>query len=68
MTLKTDGGIAGYFLNSEYQQDLYNNENFTISARSVVEFTYVFIVISLLFSIITGIIIDTFGLLRDEAD
>lgn len=34
---------------------------------SLVEFTYILVVVEIVGSIITGIIIDTFGVLRDEA-
>ena len=42
--------------------------DYELDWASVWEFSYFFIVITLLFSIISGIIIDTFGLFRDEED
>lgn len=39
-----------------------------LNLRSLVEFTYVFIVLTLIYSIITGIVIDDFGVQRDEEE
>ena len=36
--------------------------------RSFVEFTYILFVLDIVQAIITGIIIDTFGVLRDETE
>lgn len=58
----------GYFLSSEQNQEAIKDPNFRFGLKNLLEFVYVFVVISLLYSIITGIIIDTFGVLRDEAD
>ncbi|CAD8161563.1 unnamed protein product [Paramecium pentaurelia] len=64
VTFKTDGGSVGYVSSS----DVYADENYRYSILNFWEFVYVFVVISLLYSIITGIIIDSFGVLRDEAE
>ncbi|CAD8149999.1 unnamed protein product [Paramecium octaurelia] len=63
-TFKTDGGSVGYIVTS----DDYADENYRYSILNFWEFVYVFVVISLLYSIITGIIIDSFGVLREEAE
>nr|CCC21103.1 TPA: calcium-release channel VI-2b [Paramecium tetraurelia] len=64
VTFKTDGGSVGFVSSS----DVYADENYRYSILNFWEFVYVFVVISLLYSIITGIIIDSFGVLRDEAE
>lgn len=64
VTFKTDGGSVGYVSSS----DVYADENYRYSLLNFWEFVYYFVVISLLYSIITGIIIDSFGVLRDEAE
>ncbi|CAD8080106.1 unnamed protein product [Paramecium sonneborni] len=64
VTFKTDGGSVGFVSSS----DIYADENYRYSILNFWEFIYVFVVISLLYSIITGIIIDSFGVLRDEAE
>lgn len=57
-------GFTGFFDRSEY----YDSSNSEIDVRMFFEFLYILVVINLLYSIITGIIIDTFGVLREEAE
>lgn len=57
-------GFVGFFL--AHHSDNYSDPDYTFNSQSFVEFTYVFIVINMIYAIITGIIIDTFGVLRGE--
>lgn len=66
---KNDGGITSYFApNGPDDFVQYYGPNYTLDWGSLWDFLYFFIIITLLFSIVSGIIIDTFGLLRDEED
>ncbi|KAL4460255.1 hypothetical protein ABPG74_000006 [Tetrahymena malaccensis] len=66
---KNDGGITSFFAPNGPDDFLqYYGANYSLDWLSLWNFLYFFIIITLLFSIVTGIIIDTFGLLRDEED
>lgn len=66
---KNDGGITSFFSPDGHDVFMdYYGVNYKLNWGSLWDFAYFFIVITLLFSIMSGIIIDTFGLLRDEED
>ena len=61
-TFKIDGGWTGvYNINQKRYKD------YVINGKAIFDFVYVFIVLILIVDILGGVIIDTFGELRDES-
>lgn len=66
---KADGGITSKFAPDGPSNFIdYYGLDYKLNWKSLWDFLYFFVIITLLFEIISGIIIDTFGLLRDEED
>ena len=60
-TFKIDGGQTGIYNINQLRYDDYN-----IDSKIIFDFIYVYIVLFLIVDILGGLIIDTFGQLRDE--
>ena len=55
-----------YQLKIKINTKIPSHKNFELTFRSFIETSYVFIVLEIVFALITAVIIDTFGILRDE--
>lgn len=64
-TFKFDGGFTGLFSQDAID---YIDEDFKIDSKAIYDFLYNFIILVLILQILSGIIIDTFGELRQESD
>ncbi|CAD8080090.1 unnamed protein product [Paramecium sonneborni] len=68
VTFKKDGGSTGYVAASDGISSTYANPDFRFGILNFWEFCYYFFVISLTYSIFTGLILDSFGADREEAE
>ncbi|CAD8160257.1 unnamed protein product [Paramecium octaurelia] len=68
VTFKKDSGSAGYVAASNGISSTYANPDFRFGILNFWEFCYYFFVISLTYSIFTGLILDSFGADREEAE